>query len=257
MIEKLKVRVQKVLPLVYEDSLSYYEVLDKVVVYLNDTIDSVNECERIVNTFESRMNTAESNIVSINGDIDNLEEDISTINTNITNLQSSVTSLSGQISAVATRVGTAEGNITSLQNDIAAINRSINALTDSLSSLATRVTALEGKTTVNNVNDSFTVTYNGTDSGNVFTPEKKIYKVGRNISGEIFVPSYNTLSHDYVQVTCVNNDDAPDGGYTIFFGLNGTNEQMAQYGGGTSSRVRFDYDPSHPLVIHFNYISAN
>lgn len=31
---------QKVLPLVYEDSLSYYEVLCKVVKYINDLIES-------------------------------------------------------------------------------------------------------------------------------------------------------------------------------------------------------------------------
>ena len=33
---------QKVLPLVYDDSLSYYEVLCKVVDYLNHMIDDVN-----------------------------------------------------------------------------------------------------------------------------------------------------------------------------------------------------------------------
>lgn len=35
--------VQKVLPLVYDDSLSYYELLEKVVVYLNNTIEDVNQ----------------------------------------------------------------------------------------------------------------------------------------------------------------------------------------------------------------------
>ena len=33
---------QKVLPLVYDDSLSYYEVLCKVVTYLNNVITDVN-----------------------------------------------------------------------------------------------------------------------------------------------------------------------------------------------------------------------
>ena len=36
---------QKVLPLVYDDSLSYYELLNKVVVYLNNTITDVGNCE--------------------------------------------------------------------------------------------------------------------------------------------------------------------------------------------------------------------
>ena len=36
---------QKVLPLVYDDSISYYELLNKVVVYLNNTIADVGNCE--------------------------------------------------------------------------------------------------------------------------------------------------------------------------------------------------------------------
>jgi len=40
---------QSVLPLVYDDSLSYYEVLCKVVKYINDLIDSDKE---IVNDIE-------------------------------------------------------------------------------------------------------------------------------------------------------------------------------------------------------------
>lgn len=38
-IDKLRVYVQKVLPLVYDDSLSYYEVLAKVVAKMNELID--------------------------------------------------------------------------------------------------------------------------------------------------------------------------------------------------------------------------
>lgn len=39
--EKLRFWCQKVLPIVYDDSLSYYELLNKVVVYLNSTIEDV------------------------------------------------------------------------------------------------------------------------------------------------------------------------------------------------------------------------
>lgn len=35
--------VQKILPLVYDDSLSYYELLNKVVAKLNETIEFFNE----------------------------------------------------------------------------------------------------------------------------------------------------------------------------------------------------------------------
>lgn len=39
MVDKFRFWCQKVLPLVYEDSLSYYEVLCKVVNYLNNLIE--------------------------------------------------------------------------------------------------------------------------------------------------------------------------------------------------------------------------
>ena len=42
MIEDLKFRVQAVLPTVYDDSLSYYELLNKVVQKLNEVIDATN-----------------------------------------------------------------------------------------------------------------------------------------------------------------------------------------------------------------------
>lgn len=42
-VDRIKFWCQKILPLVYDDSLSYYEVLDKVVDKLNETIDYVND----------------------------------------------------------------------------------------------------------------------------------------------------------------------------------------------------------------------
>lgn len=50
-LKRFKFWCQKVLPLVYDDSLSYYEVLCKVVKYLNEMLDAmtgfVDEAEAI------------------------------------------------------------------------------------------------------------------------------------------------------------------------------------------------------------------
>lgn len=46
---------QKVLPLVYDDSLSYYEVLCKVAKYINDLIDSDKEIVKDVEALQSEM----------------------------------------------------------------------------------------------------------------------------------------------------------------------------------------------------------
>lgn len=47
---------QKVLPLVYDNSLSYYEVLCKVVKYINDLIDSDKEIIADVDKLKEEMN---------------------------------------------------------------------------------------------------------------------------------------------------------------------------------------------------------
>lgn len=46
---------QKVLPLVYDDSLSYYEVLCKVVKYINDLIDSDKEIIKDIDGLRADM----------------------------------------------------------------------------------------------------------------------------------------------------------------------------------------------------------
>lgn len=52
-LEKFRFWCQKVLPLVYDDSLSYYEVLCKVVTYINNIID---EDKEIIEDIEELQN---------------------------------------------------------------------------------------------------------------------------------------------------------------------------------------------------------
>lgn len=48
---KLRFWCQKVLPLVYDDSLSYYELLNKVVLHLNQNTENINQLIDFYNTF--------------------------------------------------------------------------------------------------------------------------------------------------------------------------------------------------------------
>lgn len=65
-VKKLRFWVQKVLPLVYDDSLSYYELLCKVVDKLNETIDMYDKLPDMVSEIEQA-------IAEINKWIDNFE----------------------------------------------------------------------------------------------------------------------------------------------------------------------------------------
>lgn len=50
---------QKVLPLVYDDSLSYYEVLCKVVTYINNLIASDKEIVQDIQKLQSELATVQ------------------------------------------------------------------------------------------------------------------------------------------------------------------------------------------------------
>lgn len=66
---KFRFWCQKVLPLVYDDSISYYEVLGKMVVYLNQVIDNVNADTENVQTLKEAFDELAKYIEDI-GEID-------------------------------------------------------------------------------------------------------------------------------------------------------------------------------------------
>lgn len=66
---KFRFWCQKVLPLVYDDSISYYEVLGKMVVYLNQVIDNVNADTENVQTLKEAFDELVEYIDEI-GEID-------------------------------------------------------------------------------------------------------------------------------------------------------------------------------------------
>lgn len=66
-MERLRFWCQKVLPTVYDDSLSYYELLTKVVQYLNDTVENVNTLIQQVADIDadlSRVALIDDNVIS-------------------------------------------------------------------------------------------------------------------------------------------------------------------------------------------------
>lgn len=64
MINKIRYYCQKILPLVYDDSLSYYEVLCKVTNKLNEVIESNNNLATEWEDFKNNFNTNLFNTVN-------------------------------------------------------------------------------------------------------------------------------------------------------------------------------------------------
>ena len=65
---------QKVLPLVYDDSLSYYELLCKVIDYLNKTIENVNELGENFDELQQMFNTLKQYVDNYFKNLDVQEE---------------------------------------------------------------------------------------------------------------------------------------------------------------------------------------
>ena len=67
-LSKFRFWCQKVLPLVYDDSLSYYELLCKVIDYLNKMVEDENLLIDDVEQLKSEMSTVQSWVSSFDYD---------------------------------------------------------------------------------------------------------------------------------------------------------------------------------------------
>lgn len=80
-VENFRFWCQKVLPLVYDDSLSYYELLCKMVTYINNTINAVNENTEDVTNMRTELTEFKTSIDTevdefktyVNGRVNELE----------------------------------------------------------------------------------------------------------------------------------------------------------------------------------------
>lgn len=75
-IENIRFMSHKILPLVYDESLSYYEDLCKFANKLNDVIDATNDLEGNVSTLNSNLNTLSSQVQAIADNINTFESEM-------------------------------------------------------------------------------------------------------------------------------------------------------------------------------------
>lgn len=117
--KKLKFWCQKVLPLVYDDSLSYYETICRVVQKLNELAEKYNQVDDLINNLDQHLAVEVTRILhewyedgtleeiigttldNIAGDVADLSDDVSDINSAITGINSSITSLTAGVGAAA------------------------------------------------------------------------------------------------------------------------------------------------------------
>lgn len=169
-LTKFRFWCQKVLPLVYDDSISYYEVLGKMVTYLNQVIDNVNADTENVQTLKEAFDELAEYIDEI-GEID-IHELTQLIREGVEAaeeaLQYSTQAHESQVNANQSAINAANSAITasnmaesasgSAQNAsdsaINAANSAINAINQAESASTSATTAQQAATTAESASSS-------------------------------------------------------------------------------------------------------
>lgn len=77
-IENIRFMCHKILPLVYDESLSYYETLCKTANKLNETIDATNQLENNVSDLNGRVTSLNTQVQQIASELNAFESDMQT-----------------------------------------------------------------------------------------------------------------------------------------------------------------------------------
>lgn len=230
-IRPFKFWCSKVLPLVYDDSLSYYELLCKVVDYLNETMKNVSELnegvqnigkaydllEQYVNNYFSELNVQEQ----INNKLDAMAKDGTLdeiINVHIFGeLNDKITGNTNDIKTISERL---EANIKELTDLLANVNTKVD---NNQTAINDKVTEIEEKLFVNIVTpDKYgfekgevTITEDNVEQFKALFTNKEIDVTGYkwNISEHIETTSTDSLRiHGALEVTLTGEGKLSIGG---------------------------------------------
>lgn len=136
---------QKVLPLVYDDSLSYYEVLNKMVIYLNQVIDNINADTANVAELEDDFLLLQTYVNNFFDDIDQLvtytERAEAAQTAAATSAINAATSASNAATSASNSAGSASSAATSALSAMDAKDAAVAAKTAAEAALANAQTA--------------------------------------------------------------------------------------------------------------------
>lgn len=150
--------IPKIVPLVYDDALSYYEFLNKVLVKLNEMIQNVNDLgldveelksaveqlSTLIDGFDGRIEFLETEFRRINSLVDNLNIQMSATLVDVENLRLADAALSARIESIENQITTdIAAAVAQLQTEIGEVSADVGAMQSQVSSNSERITALE------------------------------------------------------------------------------------------------------------------
>ena len=150
--------IPKIVPLVYDDVLSYYEFVNKMIQKLNELItlcntlgikvealeEAVAELQSVISGIDERLEAAE-------GDIDTLEGNVSDLQTAVEGINTAIETINGSIEVINNYITNNDQNIENINSAISDIEDTLNTidltqLQQDVTSLDARVSALEEAT---------------------------------------------------------------------------------------------------------------
>lgn len=197
-LTKFKFWCQKVLPLVYDDSLSYYEVLCKVVKYLNTTIEAVNDLADTITNYDELINSLNETYKTMQADLTALTN---TVGSNYTELKQLISDTNSAIDELKEQL---EAEINANIDSINTINATIAILKAADSTLQDNIDALANVVNLNyaDLDSKITVLSQEVHNGTVIAELRTMIKELQNKINNLTYDVYNyvldkRVSFDY------------------------------------------------------------
>ena len=210
----LDVNCQAVLPLVYDDSASYYEVLCKLYDDVTNTIKSIKELiekypdisewSKILNELTSELTQVKKDIRGIENDVSILKNKINTLDTNyneisekISLIESDISDLKNSVNKCVKDIRELNESVTSLKSDVESINKNVSELLSCCEKVQSDIKKINDNidnltTSINSINELLNETIsNVSDMGN------NIEKITNRVNSiEINIEELNSTTKD-------------------------------------------------------------
>ena len=141
----------KIVPLVYDDCLSYMEFLNKLMVKLNEVINfanaidaNVDELKEVVDRIAVLVDGFDERITTNEGDIATLKNAMETVNTVIEGINSTLTDMQGDIDSNAAAIENLAQDVErEINTAIGPLQSTVSSLSVTVASNTSRITTLE------------------------------------------------------------------------------------------------------------------
>lgn len=133
-IANIRCKLHKVLPAVYDESLSYLEQLAKLTFKVNETIDATNALDENVEALNDDVFKLNQRVEAVEGEIDGFEAEI---NQRIAELEAELktqidTAITDMENQVDTKLGEVDGKINELDTRVTEIENYVRTTVESL-----------------------------------------------------------------------------------------------------------------------------